>query len=74
MTTIRVRAIIVAGLLFFAQSAVAGVLVSDDFSGQNLNQTLWTPIDPIGDGSFSVNNGELRISVGGGVQHILQSS
>lgn len=74
LPAIRSVAGIIFGLLLLSQTAVASSIVSDDFSSQNLNQALWTPIDPVGDSSFSVGNGELRLSVGGGVQHDVWTS
>ena len=62
-------ALLAAPLLVHSPPADAQVFSSDDFSGPSLDLSLWTPVDPIGDGSFSVSNGALSISVGAGVQH-----
>ena len=48
--------------------------VSDDFVGSQLDQALWTPVNPVGDGSFSVANGELAVSVPAGVPHDIWTS
>jgi regulation of enolase protein 1 (concanavalin A-like superfamily) len=46
----------------------AAALVSDDFNGGTLSN-MWTFVNPVGDGSVSVSNNVLRISVPGGVDH-----
>jgi len=43
--------------------------LSDEFDGTSLNLEQWEFIDPVGDSVASVNNGQLAISVGGGVAH-----
>jgi regulation of enolase protein 1 (concanavalin A-like superfamily) len=43
--------------------------VSDNFDATGLNTTLWTFVDPVGNGSFSVNGGHLLLNVPGGSNH-----
>jgi len=42
---------------------------SDEFDGTSLNPERWIFVDPVGDSVASVNNGQLAISVGGGLTH-----
>ncbi len=37
--------------------------VSDAFDGSSLDTRLWTVLDPLGDGTFAVSNGQLSLSV-----------
>ncbi|MCF6336934.1 MAG: hypothetical protein L3J84_03155 [Gammaproteobacteria bacterium] len=43
--------------------------LSDEFTGGTLDLTQWTFIDPVGDSSVNANNGQLALSVGGGISH-----
>ncbi len=43
--------------------------VSDEFGGSALDQVLWTPVNPVGDGTFSVAGSELSIGVPAGTAH-----
>ena len=43
--------------------------VSDDFNRCTLNTSLWTFINPVGDGSYSVNGTQLRLNVPANVSH-----
>jgi len=49
-------------------SDVSGV-VSDDFSGSVLDSSVWSVVDPVGDGSVGLTGTQLALSVGGGVSH-----
>ncbi len=49
--------------------APSGPLVSDDFSSDNLDTSLWTFLDPVGDSSFAVSDGGLIISVPTNSEH-----
>ena len=51
-----------------------GSPVSDDFNACALNTDLWTYVDPIGDGSYSVVGNELRLSVPPDVAHDIWTS
>ncbi len=42
---------------------------SDEFSSPSLDTGLWTFVNPRGDASVSVSNGQLRIAVPGGTDH-----
>jgi regulation of enolase protein 1 (concanavalin A-like superfamily) len=44
-------------------------LISDDFNVCSLNTSLWTFINPLGDGSVVVNGSQALISVPGGLSH-----
>lgn len=44
-------------------------LVSDDFTACAVDTAVWTVVDPIGDGTVSVNGSQLELSVPGGVGH-----
>jgi len=59
--------IALAGLT--ANSALAAVFVSDDFSSANLNPQIWSIQDPVGGATFSIVNNELEISIPGGIEH-----
>jgi hypothetical protein len=48
--------------------------VSDDFNGTVLASPLWTPIDPVGDGTITVSGGTLSVGVPSGVQHDIWTS
>lgn len=48
--------------------------LSDEFNGASLDLTQWTFVDPVGDSAASVANGQLAISVGGGISHDVWSS
>lgn len=43
--------------------------VSDDFNACALNSALWTFVDPVGDGSYSMNGTELLLKVPANVSH-----
>ena len=51
--------------------SLPAVLVSDDFSSAGLDTTLWTVVDPLGDGTVTQSGGLLELSVPGGVEHDL---
>ena len=48
---------------------VPGTLVSDDFTGDVLDTSRWIFVNPVGDGSYSIDGGVLSISVPGGTDH-----
>jgi hypothetical protein len=54
-----------------AQSFVVnpGGPVSDEFNGQALNTSLWKFVNPVGDGSYSLNGSQLLLNVPGGSNH-----
>ncbi len=43
--------------------------VSDDFSAAALNASLWSFVNPVGDGAVNITTGEAQISVPAGVDH-----
>src|SRR3954447_24455478 len=43
--------------------------VSDDFNSTTLNTSVWTFVNPVGNGSYSLNGGKLRLSVPAGSVH-----
>ena len=43
--------------------------VSDDFNACALNTGLWTFVNPVGDGSYTINGTQLRITVPANVSH-----
>jgi hypothetical protein len=47
------------------------LLVSDDFSGCALNTSLWTAIDPVGDGTISLDGENLVFTIPTGSIHTL---
>ncbi|MCE5229772.1 DUF1349 domain-containing protein [bacterium] len=55
-------------LTFVLQS---GAIVSDDFSHTALDPAVWAFINPLGDGSYSLNGTQLLISVPDGTNHDL---
>jgi sugar lactone lactonase YvrE len=46
-----------------------GAPVSDDFNSPVLNKGLWEFVNPVGDGSYSLNGSELLLNVPGGSNH-----
>jgi hypothetical protein len=42
---------------------------SDEFGGTQLDAALWSQVNPVGDGTFSVSGGELMIGVPSGTGH-----
>ncbi len=44
-------------------------IVSDEFSGAALDTTVWSAVDPVGDGSVTVTGGRLELTVGAGPAH-----
>ena len=51
-----------------------GPPVSDDFHSASLNTSLWTFVNPLNDGSVSVNGTDASITVPGGTSHDVWSS
>ncbi len=51
----------------------AGPIESDDFAGEDVDKTLWSFVDPVGDSSYNVRDGVLTISIPGGTDHDLWS-
>ena len=49
--------------------AWAGAPVSDAFNATSLNTSLWTFVNPVGDGSYSLSGTNLLLSVPAGVNH-----
>lgn len=47
----------------------SGPFLSDDFTYDELDTNLWTFVDPVGDSSYSINEGVLSISVPAGSDH-----
>ncbi|MEZ4515549.1 MAG: InlB B-repeat-containing protein [Chloroflexota bacterium] len=43
--------------------------VSDDFNSCTLNTDLWTFVNPVGDGTYSVNGEQLILTAPGGLSH-----
>jgi regulation of enolase protein 1 (concanavalin A-like superfamily) len=60
-----------AGVPITVQNAAPPVsqLVSDDFHSPSLNTTLWTFVNPLNDGSVSLNGTDASITVPGGTSH-----
>ncbi len=60
-------------------STMASILVSDDFSSSVLDTSLWTFVDPLGDGSYALSGSHtadawVNISVPAGVEHEVWTS
>ena len=49
-------------------------LVSDDFHSTSLNTSLWTVVNPVGDGTVSLNGLDAVLSVPSGTEHDLWTS
>jgi len=47
----------------------AGAPVTDDFNLSSLNTSLWTFVNPVGDGSFSLTGTQLKLNVPAGANH-----
>jgi regulation of enolase protein 1 (concanavalin A-like superfamily) len=54
---------------FLVQNQVSNGPISDDFTQTSLNISLWSKQDARGDGSTSLANGQLQITVPGGTTH-----
>ena len=54
---------------FTVTSAVAPGPTSDNFNEKTLNTSLWTFVNPVGDGSYSLNGTHLLLVVPGGSNH-----
>lgn len=65
-TSIRVAIV----WLVMGAAAAATSIVSDDFSTPNLNTTLWTVVNPLGDGSYRMTGTQLALTVPAGVHDI----
>ncbi len=48
--------------------------LSDEFTDTPLNLAQWMFVDPVGDSTVGVTNGQLALSVGGGVSHNVWTS
>jgi PKD repeat protein len=48
---------------------LTAALQSDDFSGTGLDGTLWTIVDPVGDGTVTTNGTQLELSIPAGTEH-----
>jgi hypothetical protein len=66
-----IRGIILVPFLLLAwpTTSFAQSIVSDQFTGSSLNESVWTFVDPLGDGQFSVAGDQLMLSVPGGTVH-----
>ncbi len=51
------------------QGQSAPAFVSDDFSASNLNPSLWTFVNPLGDATLTMTGAQARISVPAGASH-----
>src|SRR5262249_36966763 len=49
--------------------SAAGPPVSDDFNNTTLNTALWTFVNPVGNGSFSMSGTNLRLTAPAGSNH-----
>ena len=56
-------------LTFMTGTCPAGGPVSDNFDAPTLNQTLWTFVNPLGDGVVTMNGSEVQITVPHGRSH-----
>lgn len=57
-------------ILAFVQTAVAaGGPISDEFNTTPLNTSLWTVVNPVGDGSVSLNGTQAQLSLPAGSEH-----
>jgi regulation of enolase protein 1 (concanavalin A-like superfamily) len=61
--------IALACITFSARPASGGAPVSDDFTGSTLNTGLWSFVNPLNDGSFSMTGTAVRLNVPAGVAH-----
>ena len=58
----------------FSTSTDPSGIISDDFSAGGLNTGLWTFVNPLGDGSVSLNGTQALISVPAGTSHDVWST
>src|SRR6185437_10434127 len=56
-------------LIVLFTSLTGRAQVSDDFSASTLNTSLWTFVNPLGDGTSSLSGGKLLLSVPQGTSH-----
>ncbi len=54
---------------FTTLTETSSALASDDFNACSVDGSVWTFVDPIGDGSVSVNGTQLALSVPAGIAH-----
>jgi hypothetical protein len=54
---------------FTTRNAGLSGVVSDDFNACAVDGAVWSFVDPVGDGSATVNGTQLELSVPGGVSH-----
>jgi hypothetical protein len=54
---------------FTTLAVSSSALVSDDFNACAVDGSVWTFVDPVGDGSVSVNGTQLELSVPAGIAH-----
>ena len=50
-------------------SGIPSNLISDDFNDPTLNTGLWTFVNPLGDGTLTMNGSEVKITVPAGTAH-----
>ena len=55
----------------FTTSACPASLTSDEFASATLNQSLWTLVNPLGDGTATANGSQAILSVPAGTRHDL---
>jgi uncharacterized repeat protein (TIGR01451 family) len=55
-------------------NSVAGAPVSDTFTGTTLNTSLWTFVNPVGDGTVTQTGAQLRLGLPAGSVHDVWSS
>jgi hypothetical protein len=58
-----------ADATFTTRNAGLSGFVSDDFNACAVDDAVWSFVDPVGDGSVTVNGTQLELSVPGGVSH-----
>ena len=54
---------------FTTLAETSSALTSDDFNACAVDGSVWTFVDPVGDGSVSVNGTQLELSVPAGIAH-----
>ncbi len=64
-----IAAVVGAGVLAVGAASASASPVSDEFDGSSLDETVWSVVDPVGDGEVTVSDGALRLRVPAGANH-----
>jgi regulation of enolase protein 1 (concanavalin A-like superfamily) len=63
------KSVVTPDATFTTLATSASALMSDDFNACGVDGSVWAFVDPVGDGSVSVNGTQLELSVPAGLAH-----